>query len=94
MCYQYFLLKYCPKLKKIFVTLITTINTLIIKNIMKFEIHYSMEGYVKHMFKHTKLSNIRVGKGIVSPFIHHQTLYKVPPNICYIVIDPINIDII
>jgi hypothetical protein len=39
MCYQYFLLKYYPKLKEIFVTLITTINTLIMKNIMKFEIH-------------------------------------------------------
>ncbi len=94
MCYQYFLLKYYPKLKEIFVTLITPINTLIMKNIMKFEIHWSMESYVKHMFKHTKNSNIRVGKDITSPLIHHQTLYKVLPNICYIIIDPINIGII
>ncbi len=94
MRYQYFLLKYYLKLKDIFVTLITIINTLILSNIMKFEIHWSVEGYVKHMFKHTKLSNIRVGKDIVSPLIHHQTLYKVLPNICYIIIDPINIGII
>ncbi len=94
MCYQYFLLKYYPKLKEIFVTLITTINTLVMKNIMKFEIHWSMEGYVKHMYKHTKLSNIRVGKDIVLPLIHHQTLYKVLPNICYIIIGPIYIGII
>jgi len=39
------------------------------KNITKFEIHWSMEGYVKHMFKHAKLSNIRIGKDIVSPLI-------------------------
>jgi hypothetical protein len=64
------------------------------KNIMKFEIHLSMEGNVEHMFKHTKLSNIRVGKDIVSPFFHHQTLYKVLRNICYIIIDSVNIGII
>jgi hypothetical protein len=39
MRYQYFLLKYYLKLKDIFVTLITIINTLILSNIMKFEIH-------------------------------------------------------
>jgi hypothetical protein len=39
MCYQYFLLKYYPKLKDIFVTLITIINTLTMNNNMKFEIH-------------------------------------------------------
>jgi hypothetical protein len=39
MYYQYFLLSYYPKLKEIFVTFITTINKLVMKNIMKFEIH-------------------------------------------------------
>jgi len=94
MCYQYFLLKYYPKLKEIFVTFDNYYKYINNEKIMKFEIHWSMEGYVKHMFKHTKLSNIRVWKDIVSPLIRHQTLYKVLPNICYIIIDPINIGII
>jgi len=33
MCYQYFLLKYYSKLKNIFVTLIITINTLVMKKL-------------------------------------------------------------
>jgi NRPS condensation-like uncharacterized protein len=61
-----FFIKILSQIKKYFCNLEITINTLVMKNITKFEIHWNMEG-----FKHTKLSNIRVGKDIVSPLIHH-----------------------
>ncbi len=89
-----FSIKISSQIKRDFCNLDNYYKYISNEKIMKFEIHWSMEGYVKHRFKHTKFSNFRVGKDIVSPLIHHQTLYKVLPNICDIIIDPINIGII